>query len=43
MDENDLWIASVAMAHNLVLVTHDKMNAIKNITGSDLRFEDWLT
>lgn len=43
MDENDLWIASVAMAHNLVLVTHDKMNAIKSIAGSDLRFEDWLT
>lgn len=43
MDENDLWIVAVAMAHNLVLVTHDKMNAIKSITGSDLRFEDWLT
>ncbi|MDQ1273816.1 MAG: tRNA(fMet)-specific endonuclease VapC, partial [Planctomycetota bacterium] len=43
MDENDLWIAAVAMAHNLVLVTHDKMIAIKSITGSDLRFEDWLT
>lgn len=43
MNENDLWIAAVAMAHNLVLVTHDKMNAIKSITGSALRFEDWLT
>lgn len=42
IDENDLWIASVAMAHNLVLVTHDKMNAIKSIAGTDLRFEDWL-
>ncbi len=40
--ENDLWIASVAMAHNLVLITHDKMNAIKSIAGTDLRFEDWL-
>ena len=42
IDENDLWIASVAMAHNLVLVTHDKMNAIKSIVGTDLRFDDWL-
>jgi predicted nucleic acid-binding protein len=43
IQENDLWIASVAMAYNLILVTRDKMNAIKDIAGSDLQFENWLT
>lgn len=42
IQENDLWIAAVAMAHNLILVTNDKMEAIKNIAGADLQFEDWL-
>lgn len=42
IQENDLWIAAVAMAHNLILVTNDKMEAIKNIAGTDLQFEDWL-
>lgn len=42
IQENDLWIAAVAMAHNLILVTHDKMNAIKSIEGLDLQFENWL-
>ncbi len=42
IQENDLWIAAVAMAHNLILVTNDKMEAIKNIADTDLQFEDWL-
>ncbi len=42
IQENDLWIAAVAMAHNLILVTNDRMEAIKNIAGADLQFEDWL-
>ena len=42
IQENDLWIASVAMAHNLTLVTCDKMDAIKNVAGSDITFENWL-
>jgi tRNA(fMet)-specific endonuclease VapC len=42
IQENDLWIAAVAMAHNLILVTNDKMEAIKNVASADLRFEDWL-
>lgn len=42
IQENDLWIAAVAMAHNLILVTNDKMVAIKTVAGADLRFEDWL-
>jgi len=42
IQENDLWIASVAMAHNLILVTRDKMDAIKKVAGSDIVFENWL-
>ncbi len=42
INENDLWIASVAMAHNLVLVTRDKMHAIRKVAGSDIKFENWL-
>lgn len=40
--ENDLWIASVAMAYNLILVTNDKMNALKAVAGSDIEFESWI-
>jgi predicted nucleic acid-binding protein len=43
VDENDVWIAAVAMTYNLILVSHDKMNAIKKIVGADLQFEDWLS
>lgn len=43
VDENDVWIAAVAMTYNLILVTNDKMTAIKNVIGSDLQFEDWLS
>jgi predicted nucleic acid-binding protein len=42
IDENDLWIAAVAMAHNLVLVTHDKMTAIKDVAKEEIKFEDWM-
>ena len=38
----NLWIASVAIAYNIILVTRDKMNAVKNVVGSDLQFENWL-
>jgi len=43
IDENDLWIASQAMEHNLVLVTHDAMDRIRLIMDGSLhvRFEDW--
>ncbi len=41
VQENDIWIAAVAMAYNFVLVTHDKMNAIKSVVGDDLKIEDW--
>ncbi|RJQ22633.1 MAG: type II toxin-antitoxin system VapC family toxin [Nitrospiraceae bacterium] len=41
VQENDIWIAAVAMAYNFVLVTHDKMNAIKSVVGEDLTIVDW--
>lgn len=41
IQENDLWIASVAITHNFVLVTNDKMNVIRKIAGSSLDVEYW--
>jgi len=41
IQENDVWISAVAMAYNMVLVTHDKMDAIKKVTGDDLTIVDW--
>ncbi len=41
VQENDIWIAAIAMAYNFVLVTHDKMNAIKSVVGDDLTIVDW--
>ena len=40
-DENDVWIAAVALAHNLVLVTNDKMEKIRAVVGGDLVVENW--
>jgi len=43
-DENDLWIAAQAMAHNLVLVTHDSRGRFGQLLrqfGARLRVEDW--
>ena len=42
IQENDLWIAAVAMAHNLILVTRDDMDAIRTVAGADITFENWL-
>ena len=36
----DLMIASVALAHNLTLVTHNTKD-FQNVPG--LRLDDWLT
>lgn len=41
VNENDLWISAVAMAYNMVLVTHDEINAIKRVAGEDLTVVDW--
>jgi predicted nucleic acid-binding protein len=42
VQENDLWLAAVAMCYNLVLVTSDKMNRIRRISNGDVVFENWL-
>jgi hypothetical protein len=42
MQENDLWLAAIAMCHKLILVTHDKMERLKSISDTDVLFEDWL-
>ena len=31
IQENDLWIAAIAVQYNLVLVTQDKMNNIRHV------------
>lgn len=41
VQENDVWIASIAMAYNLTLVSSDKMRNILCAAGSDLSFENW--
>ncbi len=42
VQENDIWIAAQAVEHNLVLVTHDRMSHLRNVTGDILDFEDWV-
>lgn len=41
INENDIWIASLALAHNLTLVSADKMQRIRNAAGAKLSFENW--
>jgi tRNA(fMet)-specific endonuclease VapC len=41
IQENDLWIASVAISHNLILVTNDAMNVIRTHAGVPLQIENW--
>lgn len=41
VQENDLWIAASAVEHNLVLVTHDGMTHLRDVTSGILDFEDW--
>jgi len=41
IQENDLWIASVAVERNLVLVTSDRLTHIQAVAGDDLRVERW--
>ncbi len=44
IDENDLWIASQAMTHNLVLVTHDRRGNFGKVLqhfASSLQVVDW--
>ncbi len=41
VNENDVWIASLALAHNLTLVTADKMVHIRKAAGVALNYENW--
>jgi predicted nucleic acid-binding protein len=36
IDENDLWIASQSIEHNLILVTTDKLEKIKSVADGSL-------
>ena len=40
-NENDVWIASLAIAHNLILVSGDKMTHIRAAAGASLTCENW--
>lgn len=40
IDENDLWIASQSVEHNLILVTNDEMRRIKEV-APEIDVEDW--
>ena len=40
IQENDFWIAAQALEYNLVLVTNDKMDRIRDVCG-DLQVENW--
>ena len=42
IQENDLWISAIALAHNLILVTDDAMSPIVTIAGNDIEFENWI-
>ena len=41
IQENDLWIAAIALAYNLTLVTDDKMERIRSVAPG-LAVENWL-
>jgi tRNA(fMet)-specific endonuclease VapC len=41
IDENDLWLAAQAIEHNLILVSGDKMNRIRDAAGNVLVVENW--
>jgi len=41
IDENDLWCAAVAVEYNLVLVSHDGMQRIRDVANGQLQVEDW--
>lgn len=42
IQENDVWIAAVAMTYNLTLVSGDKMVRIRQVAGPALSYENWL-
>ena len=42
VDINDVWIAAQAIEHNLILVTEDKMQCIRESAGKLLDVENWV-
>jgi predicted nucleic acid-binding protein len=40
IQENDLWMAAQALEYNLVFVTNDKMERIREVCA-DLQLENW--
>jgi len=41
INENDVWITAVALAHNLTLVTADKMDHIKAVVHAGFSVLNW--
>jgi len=41
VDENDLWLAAQALAHNLILITGDRMQNILELAPKNLKYELW--
>lgn len=40
IQENDLWMAAIAVERNMTLITQDKMNQLKSVFPT-LQLEDW--
>lgn len=40
IQENDLWIAALAIEHNLILVSNDKLTHLREV-APELRVENW--
>ena len=41
VDVNDIWIAAQAIEHNMILVTEDSMQCIRDSAGKLLDVENW--
>jgi tRNA(fMet)-specific endonuclease VapC len=42
VQENDVWICAIAKYYNLILITADKMKAIKSVV-EDIDIDNWIT
>lgn len=40
IQENDLWMAAIAVERNMILITADRMNQLKSVFPT-LKIEDW--
>ena len=43
VQENDIWMAAQAIEYNLVLVTHDDMTHVREVSQGLLTIEDWAS